>query len=364
MHRLSSPRPKLRDGRRLALLSHLNLILNLCTLSFVLSLALLPPLLIFPNVPLPGSRLRSSPITRGHIFFVSQPKTLHNRAVDYLFELRRATCYEESDLFFCSPAKFLAAPSNLSSSTTGLDKVVYPMLKHFPRPGVDFLSHFQSFLVFAFLSFNLQDIFYYSHPQDGKASRLSSFLLAYLSHTSCVLKLFERMIISRLLFFLESNSILSPRQAGFRPGRSTLNQILYLSPSILNGFNKPRPRSPTNLATIDFSNAFDSVCHPALFHKLILAGLILCFARWTQSFLFDRRAGVVFQNHKRCSFRVCRGVPQGSALCPVLFYLLINHLPASLPFSVSCSLNADNLAIRSSSPSAPTAVEGTQGALV
>ena len=64
MLRLSSPR--LRHGRRLALLSRLNLTLNWCTLSFVLSPALLPhihPLRTFSTVPLPGSRLRSSPIT-------------------------------------------------------------------------------------------------------------------------------------------------------------------------------------------------------------------------------------------------------------------------------------------------------------
>ena len=49
--------------------------------------------------------------------------------------------------------------------------------------------------------------------------------------TSWVSKLFERIILPRLLFFLESNFILSPRQAGFRPGRSTFNQILHLSQS-------------------------------------------------------------------------------------------------------------------------------------
>ena len=116
-------------------------------------------------------------------------------------------------------------------------------------------------------------------------------------------------------------------------------------------------------STIDFSKAFDSVWHSALFHKLILAGLPPCFARWTQSFLSDRRASVVFQNHKSRSFRVRQGVPQGSVLGPVLFSLFFNDLPASLPSSISCSLYADNLAIWSSSPSVPTAVEATQGAL-
>ena len=72
---------------------------------------------------------------------------------------------------------------------------------------------------------------------------------------------------------------------------------------------------------------------------------------------------MVFQNHKSRSFRVRRGVPQGSVLGPVLFSLFINDLPASLPSFVSCSHYADDLAIWSSSPSVPTAVEATQGAL-
>ena len=64
--RQSSPRPRLRHGRRLALLFHLNLTLNLYTLFSILSLAFLPrlpPLLTFPTVFLPGNRFRSMPLT-------------------------------------------------------------------------------------------------------------------------------------------------------------------------------------------------------------------------------------------------------------------------------------------------------------
>ena len=78
-------------------------------------------------------------------FSVLQPKALSSRARGYLSELRRATCLEESHSFFCSPfspAEYLAAAFNLSSSTaTDTDKVAYPMLNYLPRSGIDFLLY-------------------------------------------------------------------------------------------------------------------------------------------------------------------------------------------------------------------------------
>ena len=145
-------------------------------------------------------------------------------------------------------------------------------------------SHLQSFLHFAFLFFYL------------------------------------KVCYSDLVFFLGSNSILSPLQAGFRSDRSTLDQILYLSQSISNRFNKPKPGSRTVFVTIDLLKDFGSIWQPAHFHKLILAGLSCYFVQWTQSFhSLIGALCVVFQNWKSRSFCVRQGIAQRSVLGSVLF---------------------------------------------
>ena len=106
-----------------------------------------------------------------------------------------------------------------------------------------------------------------------------------ISLTSCVSKLLEHIILTRLLFFLESNSILSPCQASFYPGWSTLDQILCLSQSILDGFNKPRQGSRMIFSTIDFSKAFASGILPFSKNLLQLASLLALLVGLNLSFL-------------------------------------------------------------------------------
>ena len=153
-------------------------------------------------------------------FSVSQPKTLRSRAIGYLAELRRATCPEESHSSFCSPfspTELLRVASSLSLSTaTGPDKVAYPMLKHLPRSGMDFLFHIfnLSWSSHSFPSFWKASSVIPIHKMEIPLDSPASFRL--ISLTSCVTKLIERIIQSRPLFLLKSNSILSPHHAGFR----------------------------------------------------------------------------------------------------------------------------------------------------
>ena len=166
---------------------------------------------------------------------------------------------------FCSPFSSLelsAAISQFSTSTSsGPDQITYPLLTHLPQCALHFLlyifnlswsTHFSS----AWKQSTIIPILKPGKPSDSPSS-YSSY--RPISLTSCISKLFERMILGRLTYFLEQQGILSPVQAGFRPGRSTVDQDLFLSQSIADSFHQSKPGARTVLATVDFAKAFDSV---------------------------------------------------------------------------------------------------------
>ena len=79
-----------------------------------------------------------------------------------------------------------------------------------------------------------QQSFPFSNPENPLTHLLH---IDPISLTLCTSKLFEKMVLGRLTYFLEQEDILSPVQAGFRPGRSTVDQVLLLSQSIADSFH-------------------------------------------------------------------------------------------------------------------------------
>jgi hypothetical protein len=65
--------------------------------------------------------------------------------------------------------------------------------------------------------------------------------------------------------FLLINNLLSSNQSGFRPGDSTINQLLAITSEIYNGFEN---RQETRAASLDISKAFNKVWHSGLIFKL------------------------------------------------------------------------------------------------
>ena len=218
-----------------------------------------------------------------------------------------------------------------SSAASGPDQIAYPLLKHLPEPAQLLL-----------LSLSNRSLYSHTFPSCWKPTTIipiykpgkptsSPPSFRPISLISCISKLFERLILSRLTFHLKSYHLLSTCQAGFHPGRSSFDQILTLSQSIWDGFQNKKPPDRTILVSVDFSKAFDSVWHSALFHKLLSLKLPPCFLLWVRSFPSDRRAKVQVGGFRSRSFRIRRGIPQGSVLGPVLFILVVDDISKDLP---------------------------------
>ena len=81
---------------------------------------------------------------------------------------------------------------------------------------------------------------------------------------------------------------------------------------------------------MDFSKAFDKVCHSLLTQKLHHYGIRGKTNKWIQGFLDDRNQAVVVEEETSNFIQVESGVPQGSVLGPSLFLYYINDLPEKI----------------------------------
>ena len=100
----------------------------------------------------------------------------------------------------------------------------------------------------------------------------------------------------------------------------------------------------TGAVFIDLHKAFDTVDHTRLLSKLPAYDIIGRELRWFESYLFNRKHFVAFDNIKSDVESIVCGVPQGSILGPILFRLLINDIGLQLE-KCSVTLYADDTVI-------------------
>lgn len=158
---------------------------------------------------------------------------------------------------------------------------------------------------------------------------------------SAVSKLFERLILQRLMEHVEEHHVIVPEQFGFRKGHSSVQQLARVENIIQQ--NKSLSNN-TAMVLLDVEKAFDNVWHDGLVHKLVQANVPNYLTRMVRNYLSNRTFRVHLSGTTSELQVVPAGVPQGSLLGPMLYNIYTSDVP-ELPAGCSLALYADDSAI-------------------
>jgi len=128
--------------------------------------------------------------------------------------------------------ELLSAVQESKNTTPGLDNICYEMFKHMSIESLEVVlqlfnkTWFTSKIPPSRLHSIIDPI-----PKPNKPAHLPSSYRP-ISLTSSVCKLFEKMVVCRLNWFLEYHNILNISQSGFRQRRKTTDHILRLHDAI------------------------------------------------------------------------------------------------------------------------------------
>ena len=236
------------------------------------------------------------------------------------------------------------ALSGSSLTAPGEDGVRYEMISHLPPETQGFLLETFNGL---WVSHTSPDSWHTSvvipSQKPGKDPEQPSSYRP-IALTSCICKLFERMVNNRLIWYLESKNLLSNRQFGFRKNRSTLDPLLMLSREISNAFAS---QNQVVGVFFDLEKAYDTTWRGGILKQLASWGIGGHMFSFIQDFLSDRYLKVRVGSELSSPYLQEEGVPQGSVLSVTLFAIAINSLMSHIPPGIQGSLFVDDFAIRS-----------------
>lgn len=227
-------------------------------------------------------------------------------------------------------------------SAPGDDKISYELLKHLPK------SALSKILVFYNDTWNCgklipdwktATIIPIHKPESNKALPAS---YRPISLTPALCKINERLIATRLSWYLEKHNLINKNQSAYRKHRSTIDHLIRLQDSINKAINTNRH---TAAIFFDFSKAFDLIWRKGLLYKLQQIGISGKMKRWIEDFLTNRKIKVRLNSTVSAEFPLENGTPQGSVISPLLFMLMINDYPDPDDTQISTSLFADDSAI-------------------
>ena len=163
-----------------------------------------------------------------------------------------------------------------------------------------------------------------------KKGKAASDIASYrpISLLSSISKTMERMVNGRLYAYMEDNDLLDENQAGFRRHRSTVDQLVLFTQSVINAWQCGHH---TVAVFVDLKNAYDKVWRGGLLLKLQRYGINGRMYNWLKGFLSNgyirTRVNGVYSRTRPSS----EGLPQGSALSCTLFLCFLNDLSEVIP---------------------------------
>ena len=228
------------------------------------------------------------------------------------------------------------------STAVGPDEIHYEFLKKLPSCSLDFLLQaFNEVWVSGKFPTSWKQATIIPIPKPGKDNTDPSNYRP-IALTSCLCKTLERMINTRLIWFLESNGLITNFQCGFRSRRSTVDHLVRLETFVREAFIK---KEHLTAVFFDLEKAYDTTWKYGIMRDLSDFGLKGRLPIFIDNFLSNRnfkvRVGTTLSGLQGQE----EGVPQGSILSVTLFSIKINNIVKALNPGVDCSLYVDDFLI-------------------
>ncbi|GBM16438.1 putative RNA-directed DNA polymerase from transposon X-element [Araneus ventricosus] len=238
--------------------------------------------------------------------------------------------------------EFQSSLSNVHDSSPGPDKISYSMIKHLSIASQNsILDLYNRIWREHYFPTLWQQAIIIPLLKPGKDPTNPSNYRP-IALTSCLCKVFERMINKRLIYYMEAKNHLHSSQSGFRTGRSTIDNLLALETDIRLAFLQ---RKHLIAIFFDIEKAYDTTWRYGILKDLHDLGLRGNLPIFLNNFLQLRRFQVKVESEFSDFFIQEEGVPQGSVLSVTLFILKINNILKQLPTSVRGYLYVDDLYI-------------------